>query len=72
MTQLLEKAYARVSNLSNSQQDSIAAIILEELEDDACWDAKFASTQDLLGRMSDVAMDEHRAGKTLPLDADLL
>lgn len=32
MTELLEQAIAKVKNLSDSEQDSIAAMILEELE----------------------------------------
>lgn len=38
MTELLEIAIAKVKNLSDSEQNAIAAMILEELEDEAKWD----------------------------------
>ena len=34
MTQLLEKAYARLAQLPEPEQDTIAALILEEIEDE--------------------------------------
>jgi hypothetical protein len=38
MTQLLEQAIEEARKLSASQQDSIAALILEELGDERRWD----------------------------------
>lgn len=35
MTDLLEKAIAKLKSLPASEQDAIAAMILEELEDEA-------------------------------------
>jgi hypothetical protein len=35
MTELLKQAIAKVQNLPENEQDNIAAIILEELEDEA-------------------------------------
>ncbi len=40
MTELLNKAIARVKELPESQQNEIAAMILEELEDEARWDIR--------------------------------
>ncbi len=34
MTELLERAIARLKTLSATEQDTIASMILEELEDD--------------------------------------
>lgn len=34
MTQLLEKAVEEISQLSRTEQDSIAAVILEEISDE--------------------------------------
>ncbi|WP_319420404.1 hypothetical protein [Pleurocapsa sp. FMAR1] len=34
MTELLKQAIAKLENLSDNEQDNIAAIILEELEDE--------------------------------------
>jgi hypothetical protein len=38
MTELLEQAIAKLKTRPISEQDSIAALILEELEDDNRWD----------------------------------
>lgn len=44
MTALLQRAIAETSKLSDEQQDAIASLILEELEDEAKWDAKFSNS----------------------------
>jgi aspartate/glutamate racemase len=72
MTKLLERAVKKVRTLPDSEQDAIAALILEELEDEARWDKSFARTQDVLARLADEAMAEDHAGKTEALDPDRL
>ncbi len=72
MTHLLEKAYARVAQLPETELDTIAALILDELEDEAQWNRKFAASGDVLSRLAQKALAEHRAGNTLPLDPDTL
>jgi hypothetical protein len=52
MTQLLEQAIGEARKLSESQQDSIAALILEELADERRWDEAFAGSQDQLSRLA--------------------
>ncbi|MFH0341388.1 MAG: hypothetical protein ACHBNF_04505 [Chromatiales bacterium] len=68
MTKLLERAVKKLEALPDSEQDAIAALILEELEDEARWDKTFARTQDALARLAAEAMAEDRAGKTEALD----
>ncbi|MEM1042053.1 MAG: hypothetical protein AAGI91_05430 [Bacteroidota bacterium] len=72
MTTLLEKAVARAAELTDEQQDALATLLLEEIEDEARWDAAFAGSQDLLSQMAAEAMEEHRAGETRDLDPDTL
>jgi hypothetical protein len=48
MTKLLEQAIAKIKNLPDNEQDTIAAIILEELEEETKWEKAFANSQDLL------------------------
>jgi hypothetical protein len=48
MTTLLEKAIAELAKLPETQQDSMAQWILDELEDDARWDQAFAASQSQL------------------------
>ncbi len=72
MTELLEQAISRLKTLSASEQDAIAAMILEELEDEARWDATFAKSQDALAKLASEAMTEYQAGKTQELDPETL
>jgi hypothetical protein len=37
MTELLERTIARLQAIPESEQDAIAAMILEEIEDDRHW-----------------------------------
>ena len=72
MTKALKKAFEAASRLSHHDQDELAAAILEELEADERWEAAFARSQDALERLADEALEEHRAGRTEPLDPDAL
>lgn len=68
MTELFEKAIAKVKGLPAKEQDAIAAMILEELEDEQQWNDTFAHSQDALAKLASVAMQEYRSGKTQELD----
>jgi hypothetical protein len=88
MTKLLEEAILQGRGYANAQlktrpiseQDSlvenlpsaIAALILEELNDDNRWDESFARSPDLLAKLAAEAMAEHRTGKTQELDPETL
>ncbi len=68
MSHLLERAYTEITRLPEADQDVIAALILEELEDERKWKTSFAQSQDALARLAEEALAEHRAGRTQPLD----
>ncbi|WP_089726616.1 hypothetical protein [Candidatus Thiosymbion oneisti] len=68
MTQLLERAVKKARSLPEEDQNSVAAIILEEIEDEVRWDQAFANSQDMLAKLASEAMEEDRAGKTQELD----
>jgi hypothetical protein len=70
MTQMLEEAIRAVKALPGRDQDAIAASILAEIEDNRRWAESFARSPDLLAELAQEALEEHRAGRTLPLDAD--
>jgi hypothetical protein len=72
MTDLLERAIARLQTLPESEQDAIASIILEEIEDERRWDAAFASSPDVLAKLAASAMAEYHAGETQELDLEKL
>jgi hypothetical protein len=62
MTQLLEKALTEVYKLSPEKQDAIAAIILEELEDEQRWDKAFVESQDQLAQLAQKVRADIKAG----------
>ncbi len=72
MTELLEKAIAQLKTLPTDKQDSIAALILGEIEEERHWDESFARSPDLLAKLAATAMAEYKAGKTLELDPETL
>lgn len=72
MTELLEQAIEHLRTLDADQQDAIATLIMEELEDEAKWDASFASSQDLLADLAAEAMAEYNAGQTQVLNPETL
>jgi hypothetical protein len=63
MTTLLEKALAEVAKLTPEAQDAIAALILEELEDEQRWDATFAATQPQLAKLAEKVRGDIRTGR---------
>jgi hypothetical protein len=67
MTHLLEKALNEMAKLPPSEQDALAAILLEEIASEQKWSELFAQSQDMLGRLAEGALAEYRAGKTKPL-----
>ncbi len=71
MTQLLEKALNEVYKLPPEQQDFIATIILEELEDERRWDKTFAESQDLLAKLAEEARAEIKSGRVKQIEGDL-
>ena len=69
MTQLLQKAFERAAELPQVEQDRFARFLLAELESEWQWSELFArpESEDLLERLADEALSEHRAGRTRPL-----
>jgi hypothetical protein len=68
MTELLEKAIAQLKTLPAEEQDAIATLILEELEDERAWKAKFeATTDDQWDRLAEMVRQEIAAGDITPL-----
>ena len=72
MSDLLDSAVQKARKLPKAEQNVIAAIILEELEDDAHWKQAFSKSQDELAKLAAEAMEEDRKGETKELDPDLL
>ena len=72
MTKLLKKAFAKASKLQDVEQNVIAKWLLEELAAEKKWEQRFAESEDILGQLADEALEEHKKGKTMPLDTDKL
>jgi hypothetical protein len=72
MTRLLERAVKKLKALPSGEQDAIAALILDELEDEKRWDKAFAASRGALAKLAAEAGGEYRAKKTKPLDPDKL
>ena len=72
MTELLEQDISKIRTLSSDQQETLATIILEEIEEEKQWDQSFTSSPDLLAKLAAEAMTEYRQGKTKELDPETL
>ncbi len=72
MTELLEQVITKLKTLPESEQDVIATMVLEELEDDMKWEKAFARSEDMLAKLAAEAMTEYREGKTQELDPETL
>jgi hypothetical protein len=59
MTELLDRTITKLKTLSVEQQDAIAIIILEELEDEIQWNTSFERSQDIVAKIAEEAMSEH-------------
>jgi hypothetical protein len=70
MTNKLRKAFDAASKLPPADQDALAAAILEEVAVDGLWEAAFTRQPVVLERLADEALQEHRAGRTRPLEPD--
>jgi hypothetical protein len=72
MTELLEQVITKLKTLPATEQDAIASLILEELEDELHWDKSFSRSPDTLAQLAALAMAEYHAGKTQELDPETL
>ncbi|HEX4332286.1 MAG TPA: hypothetical protein VH040_09115 [Usitatibacter sp.] len=67
MTHLLKKAMSEVEKLPESEQDAVAALVLEELASEQRWTESFSKSQDALAKLAEKALADHAAGRTKPL-----
>ena len=72
MTQLLEKAIAEIYKLPATDQDAIAAMILDELADEQQWDMIFARSQDKLAKLAERVREDIKAGRVMKMGFDEL
>ena len=68
MNALLKRALAEIKRLPDAAQESLASLILQEIEDERGWDERFAASQSLLGKLADEARSEVVERGALPFD----
>jgi hypothetical protein len=68
MNALLEKALAEVARLPEDEQETIAALILDEIAAERGWNERFAKTQDQLGALVRSARAEVARGDVVSRD----
>ncbi len=74
MNHHLKQAFQKASQLPEAEQTRFARFLLAELEANRQWQALFSrpESEDLLERLADEAVSDHRAGLTSPLDPEKL
>ena len=72
MSQRIEQAIQKVKQLPEQDQESIASIILQEIESEHRWEELFARPESaaLLSRMADEVLAEARSGHARKLDVN--
>jgi hypothetical protein len=70
MTELMTRAIERAKSLDEHEQDALAAILLEELEDEERWGQTFASakSQSFLEQMATKIRADVATGRSEKLD----
>ena|GEM_PF-1488878 len=72
VSKLLDEAYAVAQRLPEGDQEAIGAALLAEIEDNHRWDELLAQPSEVIERMADRVLEDHRLGRTLPLDPESL
>ena len=67
MTNLLQDALDALAQLPVSEQDALAAIVLEELASEQRWSQSLANSRDQLSKLALEALAEYKTGGTKPL-----
>ena len=74
LTELLQRAFDRASELPEEQQDSFARFILAELDSERRWQELFErpESDEILAQMADDILAAHHSGQTKRLDLEEL
>ena len=63
MSPLFDQAVAEARKLTDAQQDALAALILEEIEDDRRWDEALARSPGKLAALAAKRQEQVKAGR---------
>jgi len=72
MTKLLAVALDKLHKLPEAEQDAMAAMILDELQDEQKWDVVFARSQDKLKKLAQKVRADIKAGRVKKMGFDEL
>lgn len=73
MGKLLERAIEEAHKLPEEEQEAIGAWLLAEIDSETRWDELFARpASETLKRLAEEALEDHRSGRTSPLDPERL
>jgi hypothetical protein len=64
---LLERAIEEASRLPEDEQETIACLMLEEMDAERGWDERFARSESKLAELARRARAQHARGETAPL-----
>ncbi len=68
MTKALQDAFREAEKLPEALQDQLAAAIRADIAAEQAWDERLSRSADALVSLADEALEEHRAGRTLPVE----
>ncbi len=66
MTATLKQAVSLANELPPERQDSLAALMLAEMDSEQRWDGQFAAQPDMLAGLAAQALAEFERGETRP------
>ena len=73
MGKLLERAIEEAHKLDDDEQEAVGAWLLSEIASERRWSELFSNRPpEALERLAAEALEDHRAGRTTPLDPDQL
>jgi hypothetical protein len=68
----MEQAIEALRALPEEKQDSVAGVVLSQLEEDRKWDETSIKYADNLRKLADEAAEDHSCGRTAELDPETL
>ncbi len=67
MIEALERAFREAPKLPETEQDELAEAIRNKVLGEYDWGRSFSASADVLEKLADEAIAEHRAGRTEPV-----
>jgi hypothetical protein len=65
MTSSLKKAFEKTENLPVSDQKLLAMQILQDIKNEILWKTSLESASGKVSTLANIALKEHKAGKTI-------